>query len=70
MNVKLAAQVLSETVGKLLYEFGPPEANGTAKFCCMMDSFFDCLETPLNVLELSNHLNVYMNWLTMKDLVG
>ena len=43
MRVRLAAQVVSDTVGKVLNEFGPPEAAGTAQFCLMMDNFFDCL---------------------------
>ena len=37
MRVGLAAQVLSETVGSVLNQFGPPEAAGTAKFC-----LFEC----------------------------
>ena len=41
MRVRLAAQVLSDTVGNVLNEFGTPE--GTAQFCLMMDKFFDCL---------------------------
>ena len=51
MRVRLAAQVLSESVGTVLNEFGPPEANGTAKFCLMMDKFFDCL----NVRNTKDH---------------
>ena len=43
MRVRLASQVLSETVGNVLKQFGPPEAAGTAEFCLMMDMFFDCL---------------------------
>ena len=43
MNVRLAAQVLSETVGKVIEHFGPPEALETSKFCIMIDKFFDCL---------------------------
>ena len=43
MNVKLAAQVLSSTVAKVLLQYGPPEAAGTAKFCEMIDYFFDRL---------------------------
>lgn len=43
MRVNLAAQVLSETMGNVLLNFGPQEAEGTAKFCLMMDKFFDCL---------------------------
>ena len=43
MRVNLAAQVLIETVGNVLNNFGPEEAAGTGKFCLMMDKFFDCL---------------------------
>lgn len=43
MNVRLAAQVLSSSVSNALKDFGPPEALGTAKFCKMMDSFFDIM---------------------------
>ena len=43
MNVKLAAQVLSSTVSNVLTEYGPNEAAGTAKFCFLMDSFFDIM---------------------------
>ena len=43
MRVNLAVQVLSDTVGKVLAELGPPDATGTANFCLMMDKFLDCL---------------------------
>ena len=43
MNVKLAVPVVSESVGKVLQKFGPPQAQGTAQFCLMMDKFFDCV---------------------------
>ena len=43
MRVRLAAQVLSDIIGNVLNEFGPPEAAVTAQFCLMMDRFFDCL---------------------------
>ena len=42
MNVKLAVQVLSSTVSKVLESFGLTESAGTANFCRMMDLFFDC----------------------------
>eukprot|EP00795_Rhopilema_esculentum_P002558 gene2558-biopygen979 len=35
-------KVLSSSVAKVLFAYGPPEAAGTAKFCSMMDQFFDC----------------------------
>ena len=44
MEVKLASQVLSDTVGNVLAQFWPPEATGTANFCLMMDKCFDCLD--------------------------
>lgn len=43
MNVRLAAQILSSTVGKILLQFGPAEASETASFCLLMDKFFDCM---------------------------
>ena len=42
MIVKLAAQVLSDSVGEILERFGPSEANKTGQFCIKMDKFFDC----------------------------
>ena len=51
MNVRLAVQVLSETVGKVLSEFSPPEAAATSKFCLMMDKYFDCM----NVRNINEH---------------
>ena len=44
MRVRLAAQVVSDTVGNVLNEFGPPKAAGTAQFCLMMDKCFDYLK--------------------------
>eukprot|EP00795_Rhopilema_esculentum_P008004 gene8004-biopygen9164 len=35
-------KVLSSSVAEVLFAYGPPEAAGTAKFCSMMDQFFDC----------------------------
>ena len=43
MNVKLAAQVSRFTISKGLLKYGPPEAAGTAKFCSLMDIFFDIM---------------------------
>ena len=51
MRINLAAQVLSETVGNVLNNFGPEEATGTGKFCSIMDKFFDCLN-PMNLLMM------------------
>lgn len=52
MRVNLASQILSESVGKTLQEFGPKEARGTSEFCLQMDKFFDCL----NVRNTKEHL--------------
>ena len=43
MNVKLAAQVLSTTVSKVLPNYGSPDTFATANFCSMIDSFFDIM---------------------------
>ena len=50
---KVAAQVLSETVGNILNNFGAEEAARTGKFCLMMDKFFDCL----NVRNTKEHVS-------------
>ena len=42
-NVKLAAKVLSLSVSKVLSTYGPPGAAGTAKFCLLMDIFFNIM---------------------------
>ena len=43
MNVRLAAQVLSETTGKILKEYHSPDMHGTAEFCLQLDKLFNCL---------------------------
>ena len=43
MNVRLAAQVLSESVYQALHMYGPPDAAATSIYCRMLDKFFDCL---------------------------
>ena len=43
MKVNLVVQVLSATVSNVLSTYSGPECSATAKFCSMMNSFFDCL---------------------------
>jgi hypothetical protein len=50
MRVDLAAQVLSESLGKALALTGGPEAEETSKFILMFDKFFDIF----NVSNFSN----------------
>ena len=59
MNVRLAAQVLSESVYHALHNFGPPEAAATAKFCLMFDKFFDCLNVK-NTDEATTKLKPFL----------
>ena len=42
MNVKLATQVLSQSVSNILFKYYPGETHGTAEFCAKMNKFFDC----------------------------
>ena len=49
-RVRLAAQVLSETVGSVLNSSGPADDVGTPKCCLMMDNFFECLNVK-NTME-------------------
>ena len=44
VNVKLAAQVLSSIVSRILSQYGSPEASGTVRFCALMDTFFDIMK--------------------------
>ena len=57
MNVKLAAQILSTTVGNTILDFGPDEAKETRNFSLLMDSFFDCC----NVRNTKECINKYIN---------
>ena len=43
MNVRLAVQVLSQSVSTALSTYGPPESQGSAKYCELFDKFFDCM---------------------------
>ena len=52
MCAKFARQILSESVGKVLEQFGNMETLETAKYCKIFDFFFDCL----NVRSLTEHV--------------
>ena len=56
MRVRLAAQVLSETVGSVLNSFGPTEAEGIENLCFMMVKFFD-RSTVKNTVEPTLKIN-------------
>ena len=51
MNIKLAAQVLSSTVSKVWLKYGTPAAAGTAKFCSLMNMFFNMM----NIRDKNSH---------------
>ena len=51
MNVRLAAQVLRETVGQVLLVTGSAEVAATANLCLVMDKCFECL----NVRNTEEH---------------
>ena len=53
MRVKLATQVLSNSVAIALEESGKEDVQGTAQFCRMMNSFFDCT----NVRSRMEHIH-------------
>ncbi|CAB3985950.1 Hypothetical predicted protein [Paramuricea clavata] len=53
MKVKLATQVLSRSVAIALEEADNYEVLGTAEFCRMMNSFFDCT----NVRSRTEHIH-------------
>ena len=43
MRVRLATQVLSQSVANVLRNYYPADTHGTAELCEYMDKFFDCL---------------------------
>jgi len=53
MNVRLAAQVLSTSVSKVLDQYGLQGSTETARFCLMMDTFFDIV----NIRNTNEHLH-------------
>ena len=64
MNVRLAAQILSETVGNVLLRFSPQEAAETGHFCILMDHFFYCCNvrnTKVHQLKRKPFLKPYSN---------
>ena len=50
MNVRLAAQVMSETVSNILLNYASPDCAETARFCGIVDKFFD-----MNIRNLVEH---------------
>ena len=79
MNVKLAAQVLSSTVSKVMSEFGSPDSAETAKFCLMLDTFFDIVnirnktecvtKAKPNLKPISSPEDPRLSWL-LNDFLG
>jgi len=79
MNVRLAVQILSSSVAKVLSEYGAPESTETARFCLMMDSFFDIVnirskdeyikKLKPNLEPISSVEDPRLSWL-VKDFLG
>lgn len=42
MRVNLAAQIMSETVGKVMLAYGPPKGKETANLILLVDKYFEC----------------------------
>ena len=64
MNVRLAAQVLSETVGKVLLVSGSAEVAAATNLCLTMDKFFDFFNvrnTEEHKIKLKSLLRRYRN---------
>ena len=59
MNVRLAAQVLSQSVSTALFTWGSPEASATATFCKMFDLFFDCMNVR-NIDEAKHKIKPFL----------
>ena len=65
MNVRMAAQVLSETVGSFLQKFCP-DARETAAFCSLMDGFFDIVNIK-NMHEADRKLKPFLKPFSYHD---
>ena len=66
MNVRFAAQVLSESVYQALTTFGTPAAQGTALYCRMFDMYFDCVNVR-NTNESKTKLKRFLKAYTSVD---
>ena len=68
MIVRLATQVLSESVGNHLYTYHGHECHGTADLCIMMDKFFDLLNIK-NEVQMTKNSNglLTISCHTLKD---
>ena len=70
MNVRLAIQVLSESVGKHLYTYHGPECHGTADLCMMMDTFFDLLNIKNDIATvIATLFLIPASWSSRRDNV-
>ena len=68
MNVKLAVQVLSSTMGNALQEFGPSDAAETAKFCTLMDQFFDCTNVRITKEQIHKRKPFLKPYISIDDV--
>ena len=59
MNVRLAAQVLSSTVSKILCEYYDSSTHETANYCLLMNKFFDIMNIR-NQLECTKKRNEFL----------
>ena len=59
MKVRLATQVLSESVSNILSNYYPDAAHAAAEFCRFMDMSFDCLNVR-NQYEGNNKKKEYL----------
>ena len=66
MNVRLASQILSSSVSNVLKSFGPPEAAETARYCSMIDKFFDIMNIR-NTKEYRRDLKDFLQPFSVVD---
>ena len=64
MNTRLAAQVFSTTVTRVLSSYGPADAARAANFCLMFNKYFVTMNvscTAASSLELKLYNTLYMS---------
>jgi len=66
-QVKLAIQVLSKSVAIALQEGGNDDVMGTAKFCMMINDFFDCTNVRSTTEHVSKRNQLIKPYTSLED---
>ena len=68
MTVRLAAQIMSESVSNVLYTYYPKETHLAAEFCKNVDKFFDCANTRNQTEGMRKRKEFLQPFTSVKDV--